>query len=170
MTATSRLQARAKRRLAVLERRRCDSRYVRVIGRFVREGLLFTNRDVPENEHPVAVADVLFAGELEPRLLELLPALIVKRPAMFRGVKALPQDLADAVRALRRDAEPPDFRGIPGRDVHGWVRRVGRKGKVPARLKAFRLRPEDQRLLSELSEKLDLSETDVIRRGLRALA
>jgi hypothetical protein len=41
---------------------------------------------------------------------------------------------------------------------------------VPARLKAFRLRPEDQRLLSELSQRLDLSETDVIRRGLRALA
>jgi hypothetical protein len=163
VTAISRLQSRAKRRLAVLERRRRDPRYIRVMGRFVREGLLFTNRDVPENERPVGVEDVLFAGELEPRLLELLPALIVKRPAMFRGLKALPPDLADTVRSLRRDAEPPDFRGIPGRDIHGWLRRVGRK-------EAFRLRPEDQRLLSELSEKLDLSETDVIRRGLRALA
>jgi hypothetical protein len=170
VTAISRLQARAKRRLAVLERRRRDPRYVRVMGRFVREGLLFTNRDVPENRRPVAVEDVLFAGELEPRLLELLPALIIKRPAMFRGVEALPPDLAEAVRALRHDAAPPDFRGIPGQDIHGWLRRVGRKGKVPARLKAFRLRPEDQRLLSELSQRLDLSETDVIRRGLRALA
>jgi hypothetical protein len=170
MMATSRLQARAKRRLAVLERRRRDPRFARVMGRFVREGLLFTNRDVPENRRPVAVEDVLFAGELEPRLLELLPALIVKRPAMFRGLSALPPDLAETVRALRRDAEPPDFRGIPGRDVRGWLRRVGRRGKVPARLKAFRLRPEDQRLLSELSERLALSETDVIRRGLRALA
>jgi hypothetical protein len=169
VTAISRLQARAKRRLAVLERRRRDPRYVRVMGRFVREGLLFTNRELRENKYPVAVEEVLFAGELEPRLLELLPALIVKRPTMFRSVKALPRDLAETVRALRRDAEPPDFRGISGRDVHGWLRRVGRKDKVPARLKAFRLRPEDQRLLSELSERLDLSETDVIRRGLRAL-
>jgi hypothetical protein len=43
------------------------------------------------------------------------------------GLKALPSDLAESVRALRRDAEPPDFRGIPGRDVHGWLRRVGRR-------------------------------------------
>jgi hypothetical protein len=47
---------------------------------------------------------------------------------------------------------------------------VGRKGKVPARLKSFRFTAEDQRLLEHLSKNLGLSATEVIRRGLRALA
>ena len=53
--------------------------------------------------------------------------------------------------------------------MHRWLTRVGRKGKVPARLKAFRFTPEDQRLLEHLAETLDVTETEVVRRGLRAL-
>ena len=64
---------------------------------------------------------------------------------------------------------PNAFRGIPGSDVHRWLSRVGRRGKIPARLKAFRFTPEDQRLLAHLAAKLDVTETEVVRRGLRAL-
>jgi len=170
VTTAAELQVRAKRRLASLERKRNEPRFRRVMGRFVRDGLLFSNAQLPADARPVAVKDVLWAGAVEPRLLELLPALIVKRPSMFTGLRALPPDLAETVRALGRDEEPPSFRGIPGWDVHGWLRRVGRKGKAPSRLKAFRFTPEDQRLLRTLAERLDLSETDVIRRGLRALS
>lgn len=163
------IQARARKKVQELRARRLDRRYQAVMGRFVREGLLVVNHPVAENAEPVAIADVLWAGEVEPRLLELLPALIVKRPGLFSDVTPLPADLAGAVAELRRDREPPTFRGIPGRDVHRWLTRVGRKGKVPARLKAFRFTPEDQRLLEHLAEKLGATETEVIRRGLRAL-
>lgn len=115
------------------------------------------------------MSDVLWAGEVEPRLLELLPALVVKRPSMFTSVKNLPPDLDAVVESLRRDMKPSDFRGISGADIHRWLRRVGHRGKVPARLKAFRFRPADQRLLEQLSKELGVSETEVIRRGLRAL-
>jgi hypothetical protein len=41
---------------------------------------------------------------------------------------------------------------------------------VPALLKSVRFTPEDLRLLEHFAQKLGLSQTDVIRRGLRALA
>lgn len=163
------LTARAQRKMRVLRAQRRDRRYVDVMGRFVREGLLIVNRPLPENTAAIAVDDVLWAGKLEPRLLELLPALIVKRPGLFTSVAALPPDLEAVVAELRRDREPPEFRGIPGRDVHRWLTRVGRRGKVPARLKSFRFTPEDQRLLEHLAAKLGLTETEVLRRALRAL-
>ncbi len=169
MMDRGRLQARARRKLHILRSRERDPRYQAVMGRFVRDGLLVVNHPLPDNAEPLAIGDVVWAGELEPRLLELLPALIVKRPGLFTSVAQLPEDLAEVVAELRRDREPPAFRGIPGRDVHRWLTRVGRKGKVPARLKAFRFTPEDQRLLEHLAEALGVTETEVVRRGLRAL-
>jgi hypothetical protein len=163
------LQARAREKYRRLERRRRDPRYLRAMGRFVAEGLLTTNQALPENEEPLRVDDVVWAGEVEPRLLELLPALLVKRPSMFVAAQALPEDLALVVRRLRRNLEPPAFRGIPGPDLYRWLPRVGRKEKLPARLKSFRFKPEDLELLRHLTESLGISETEVLRRGLRAL-
>jgi hypothetical protein len=164
------LQRRARRKLLAIQRRRRDERYQKVVGRFVADGLLHTNQDVPPYTHPIHVEDVLWAGEVEPRLFELLPALIVKQPSMFVDVSALPADLAQAVRRLRRNLDPAPFRNIPGDRLRHWLPRVGRVGAVPARLKSFRLKPEDLRLLSALAAQLGVSETEVVRRGLRALA
>jgi len=169
VTTPQELTARARKKLLALRSRRRDPRYVAVMGRFSREGLLIVNHPLPPNENPVALDDVLWAGEVEPRLLELLPALVVKRPGLFTGVASPPPDLASVVAELRRDREPPAFRGIPGRDIHRWLTRVGRRGKVPARLKSFRFTPDDQRLLEHLAKKLDVTETEVLRRALRAL-
>ena len=170
MTHGDEFKERARRRLTVLRRRARDPRFSNVMGRFTRERLLVTNRAFKPYKGALAVADVLWAGEVEPRLLELLPALIVKRPSMFVDTTSLPPDLAEAVKMLRRDQTPGEFRGIPGRDVHQWLRRVGHQGKAPSRLKSFRFKPADQRLLEYLTKELGVSETEVIRRGLRALA
>jgi hypothetical protein len=169
MKSAASLQARARKRLAELRKRRKDPRFLRVMGRFMHEGLLVTNEDIKPYEEPLEVSEVLWAGMVEPRLLELLPALLVKRPGLFRKVDELPADLAEVVRKLRRDQEPENFRGIAGSDVHGWLRRVGRRGQAPSLLKSFRFKPEDQRLLKTLSEQYEISETEVIRRALRSL-
>ena len=170
MTSADKLAERARRRLVVLQRRARDPRFLDVMGRFVHDGLLVTNREHRAHTNRLDVSDVLWAGEIEPRLLELLPALLVKRPAMFVDTKDLPSDLDGVVRCLRRDVIPKDFRGIPGADIHGWLRRVGHRGKAPSRLKSFRFTPNDQRLLEHLSKELAISETEVVRRGLRALS
>ena len=164
------LQRRAKRRMAQLDRRRRDPRYRRVLGRLVGLGLLTTNEAVPKARGQLDVADALWAAEVEPRIAELLPALLLRRPALFVDASALPRDLAEVVAALRRNQVPPDFRGVPGEKLHRWVGSVGRKSGPPSRLKAFRLQSSDIDLLERLRDELGITETAVLRRGLRALA
>jgi hypothetical protein len=135
----------------------------------VDAGLLTTNQTVLRYQEPLRVSDVLWAGEAEPRFLELLPAALAKRPSMFTETRQLPDDLRRVVRHLRRNVVPEDFRGIRGADIYRWLPKVGQKDKFPSRAKSFRLKPEDVRLLEHLTRELGISETDVIRRGLRAL-
>jgi hypothetical protein len=170
MMSANELQRRAKRRMAQLDRRRRDRRYRHVLGRLVGLGLLTTNEAVLKTRAPIDVADALWAGEVEPRITELLPALLVRRPALFVDTRALPDDLAQVLVALRRNAVPPDFRGVPGEKLHRWLSSVGRKSEPPSRLKAFRLQSSDLELLTKLRDELGISETAVLRRGLRALA
>jgi hypothetical protein len=164
------LRARAKRRYAELARARQDPRYRRVLGRFRAARLLETNYDVPDYRRPIAIGDALWTGKFEPRVLELLPALIVKKPSLFETLAELPKDLADVVTKLRRNENPGAFRGIPGPDLAKWVPRVGHRGKTPSRLKCFRFSDEDLKLLEELSRARGLSETATIRLALRSLA
>lgn len=164
------LQRRAKRRRSALSRVWRDPRYKRVLGRYVASGLLTTNTGIEPYRKPIKVEDALWAGRTEPRILELLPALIVKRPSMFLDVERLPDDLDAAVRTLRHNKEPDDFRGVSGAALRRWLPSVGHRGKLPSRLKSFRLQAEDVDLLERLSTELSLSQTDVIRRGLRHLA
>ena len=126
--------------------------------------------DLEPYRKPIEVADTLWAGRTEPRVLELLPALIVKRPSMFTDVGDLPDDLDAAVRALRKNSEPDDFRGIEGAALLRWLPSVGRRGKLPSRLKSFRFQTDDLDLLERLGEALGVTQTDVLRRGLRHLA
>lgn len=171
MTGTpSSLLRRARERQRRLDRLRSDPRFGRVLGRYVAEGLLTLNFPVDAHRERIEVADALWTGELEPRVLELLPAMILKTPAVFVDVRDLPPDLDDVVRTLRRDETPPDFRGIPGAAIRSWVPRVGRKDKLPTQLKAFRFGASDLQLLRQLASDLGINETEVVRRGLRALA
>lgn len=163
------LRTRAQKRLRAIERLEATPRFRGVIGRYVAAGLLTANYAVETNRRPMRIDDVLWAGELEPRMLELLPAMIVKRPSLFVDVTKLPEDLAAAVEALRRNQVPPDFRGLPGKSLYQWLPRVGRKGKVPSRLRAFRFSVEDSNLLEDLQQRFGVSQMDVLRRALRLL-
>jgi len=164
------LQARAARRLAVLKRKRRDPRYRRVLGRLTQAGLLSASEAFEPHRNALTISDVLWAGEVEPRVLEILPALVVKRPALFKSIGDLPPDLAEVVTALRRNEAAPDFRGLPGEAIARWVPLVGHRNKRPSQLRSFRLQADDVALLAELSTRLEISQTDAIRRGLRALA
>ncbi len=75
------LVERARARYAKIERQRRDPRYRRVLGRFVAAGLLNTNEQTVPQRGAIRVADALWAGEVEPRILELLPALLIKKPS-----------------------------------------------------------------------------------------
>lgn len=163
------LQRKAQRKHKRLERLRCDPRYRTALAAFVQAKLITTNLDIQAKKGPVALKDVLWAGKWEPRLLELLPAVMIKKPSMIQ-FKAVPPDLDKVLHQLRKNETPPDFRGIPGTKLQEWVPRIGHKGKLPSQLKAFRFRKEDVELLEEIAKVRGWTETDVLRAGLRALA
>jgi hypothetical protein len=169
MTDLADLQRRAKRKLAGIELQRADRRYHKVIGRLVAEGLLLTNKPIKAHRQPIEVKDVLWVGKIEPRCLELLPALLVKRPGLFTQTEVLPADLAAAVRRLRRNLVPEPFRGIDGERLLSWLPRVGRKGRVPSRLKSFRLHTNELEQLASLAAHFGVTETEVLRLALQAL-
>jgi len=164
------LQARARQQQRRLNRRRRDPRYRRVLGRLVAAGLLVTNEDVEPYRGRITVGDALWSAAAEPRILELLPAALIKRPSYFSDPENLPPDLREVVRALRRGQTPAAWRGIDGQALRRWLPLVGHKGKLPSRLKTFRLTPREVALLARLASELGLSQTAVVRRGLRALA
>lgn len=163
------LVERARARHAKIQRQRRDPRYRRVLGRFVAAGLLSTSEPTKPHRGAIRVTDALWAGEVEPRILELVPALLIKKPSFFEDRAQLPQDLAEVVRLLRRAEIPTEFRGIPGADLARWLPRLGRSGSVPSRLRCFRFSAEESRLLSELSRALGTTEVAVLRRALREL-
>jgi hypothetical protein len=162
------LQRKAQQKQKRLERLRRDPRYREAVGVFVHAKLLTTNIELESRKGPVALKDVLWAGRLEPRLLELLPAVMIKKPSMVEYGK-IPADLDRVLDQLRHNETPSDFRGIPGKKLQEWIPRVGHKGKLPTQLKAFRFRKEDVDLLEGLAAERGLTETDVVRAGLRAL-
>jgi hypothetical protein len=170
MSQAKSVTARAQLKLAQLNRRRADPAFLHVMGRFVAEGWLLFNQPVAQHQEPVQLADALRAGEVEPRILELLPTLVLRRPATFTGIDEMPDDLRQTVHRLRRGAVPEPFRGIPGEDVFRWLNALARCPRPLRVLRAFRLSPDDSRLLAALSKQHGVSETEIVRRGLRALS
>ncbi len=67
------IQRRARHKLRAIERQRKDPRFERVLGRFVAEGLLISNEQVRPYTGRIAVEDVLWTGQIEPRLRNLRP-------------------------------------------------------------------------------------------------
>ena len=165
------LQARARKRYQVLRRKQRDPRFRKVMGRFVAEGLLATTIEgIPTHDRRVPLDDVLWAGTVEPRIMELLPAVLVKKPRLLRLPKELPDDVAAVMHAIRHGKAAPSFRGVAPDRYLPWVTEVGRKGRSPSVLKSFRFKHEDVLRLSRLRRNLPArSDTEVIRMALELL-
>jgi len=172
MKKSESLQQRARRKLRQLERSRRDGRFLRAMGKLVGAGLLESSSpDVKPYDKSVLLADALWAGQVEPRILELLPAIVVKRPRLFVLPAVLPDDLNAVVRSIRNGRDHPSFRGVEPDSYLSWVERIGTRGKVPTTLRSFRLRPDDLARLHHLKRTLPASsETEVLRIALRHLA
>jgi hypothetical protein len=165
------LQARARKRYQALRRKQRDPRFRKVMGRFVAEGLLATTIEgIPTHDRRVPLDDVLWAGTVEPRIMELLPAVLVKKPRLLRLPEELPGDVASVMHAIRHGKAAPNFRGVAPDRYLPWVTEVGRKGKSPSVLKSFRFKHEDVLRLARLRKNLPArSDTEVIRMALELL-
>ena len=172
MTLTrNELQAAARKRHQALRRKQRDPRFKKVMGRFVAAKLLTTNIEgIRPHDKPVPLEDALWAGTVEPRIMELLPAVLLKKPGLIRVPKDLPSDVAEVVHAIRHGKQPPSFRGVAPDQYLPWVTEVGRKGKSPSVLKSFRFKHEDVLRLARLRKSLPArSDTEVVRMALELL-
>lgn len=156
---------KAKVKAQHLKQLRKDPRYLQVIGRLKHEGLL--EADVLSHRRKFLIEEALWVGEhIEPRVFELLPAIVIKRPGMMLFEK-LPEDLRKVVNAIKRGQPTDRFRNIDISSYSQWIPNLGRKGKYPKATKTFRFDLEDLDRLRKLSIKMGLNETETIRSLLR---
>lgn len=169
--ARNEIQAAARKRHQALRRKQRDPRFKKVLGRFVAAELLTTNIEgIRPHDKPVPLEDALWAGTVEPRIMELLPAVLVKKPGLLRLPKELPEDVAEVMHAIRHGKTAPRFRGVTPDQYLPWVTEVGRKGRSPSVLKSFRFKHEDILRLARLRKSLPArSDTEVVRMALELL-
>ena len=160
---------RAQDQAAKIRILRKEPRFLLVMGFLSAKGLLIGADVPPLPSVKVSIADAIWAGtEVEPRILEVLPAALIAFPRSFIGRQHLPPDLARIVAAIRRGWAPEtSFGGIqvvkmleaarrPLRDRR--AKAVGQK-KVP---KTFRLDPEICARLTRLAAARHVSATALL--------
>lgn len=103
---------------------RTDLRFKKAIAFFKAKGLLITNQQIPAwTGVRLDLEEVLWAGRnVEPRILEVLPAAILHYRAQFLGLKNMPKDLDQVLKAIRNNAEQgPNFEGIEYTKMKTWA-------------------------------------------------
>lgn len=159
------LKKRARESLRELNKIKKDFRYQKVIGRLIHEKLLIHGRILPRRD-PIILEELLWVGKYEPRVLELLPALLLKRPRLISITKPLPENLKQVIQEIKKGKAKTFFQGIMPHQYEQWISRVGRKGKYPGLLKTYRFNQDDLKLLAQLKEKWGGKEISIIRKAL----
>ncbi len=147
---------------------RLDIRYKNTMGFLVAKGLLYTNQNItPLPNARLKIKDVIWAGEqIEPRILEVLPAAICRFTKHFE--KNEDKELLAVIAAIKkRQEDGPDFRGIPYKKLTTWLNlnlkdkrtKTVNEKRIP---KNFRLKPETTIKLRKLAEINKTTETDFL--------
>lgn len=155
---------KAQRKVKRLQKLRQDTRYLKTIGKLRREGFLDV-RDVPEYRGQVFLQDALWAAELEPRIYELLPAIIARRPTFFTFMK-LPDDLDRVVKEIKAGRPVTPYQDIAPEKYNRWVSFVGGEKRTKI-MRSFRMDAEDLEILEKYSKKASVSQVEILHRALR---
>jgi hypothetical protein len=95
--------------------------YVKTIAWFCYLGLI-RHTDIKAQRCHVNLDEVFAAGALEPRILELLPAVLSLLPeAIEHRTPDIPRDLADVLEAIRQKKDYKNFRDIPVKSYLEWL-------------------------------------------------
>lgn len=161
------IQRAAIKKLQFMEHKRSDPRFMRTIGKLIQAKLI-VNPSYTTYKGRLTLEDALWAGQYEPRILELIPAIILKKPKLFE-IKDMPKDLMQTISDIRHNIATNEFRGVPSEKYLYWLDKVGHKGKQTSLIKTYRFLTEDVKLINELKKKINVSETQVIRMALSEL-
>lgn len=154
------------------QRNRHDPRFLNTMGFLVAKGFLKANFDVPHLPNKrLCIDDAIWAGEnVEPRILEVLPAAVLRLGKHFDLEFNQNKKLATTVEQLRlRQKTGDDFMKNPYEKIKVWadfplldkrVKRIAEK-KV---IKTFRLNPLALDKLQKIARETKCTETDVLEK------
>lgn len=100
-----------------------DDRTKRIIGFFVGKGLLIANDIKPTPSIKLNIEEVIEVGlEVEQRILEVLPAAMLRFPKSFMHWEKVPEKLNIVLDCLKNNLdEGPDLAGIPYKNLRKWA-------------------------------------------------
>ncbi len=154
------------------EKNRRDRRFLETMGFLVAKGFLKTNVEVlllPNKR--LRVDDAIWAGRnVEPRILEVLPAAVLRLGKHFDLDPAFHKELAEVIDQLRRHEEKGKaFYGIPYEKLRVWAEFPLRDKRVKPLtkrkvVKTFRLDPVAIENLRRVAEQKGCTETEIIEK------
>lgn len=154
------------------QKKRRDRRFLDTMGLLVAKGFLKTNLALPllPNKR-LRIDDAVWAGiHVEPRILEVLPAAVLRLSKHFDLDPEAHKELARVVDQLRRREENGDaFFGMPFEKIKVWAELPLRDRRVKSVsekkvVKTFRLDPKGLKRLREEAEKKGCTETEILDR------
>ncbi len=157
MTKNNLLEA-FKKKARRLKLNQKDVRFLRAMAFLKAKGLLDTNLNIkPRPQGRLEINDVLWAARnVEPRILEVLPAAILHFPKNFTGIDRVPEKLKKILVCIQHDDDEGfDFEGLEYKKMKFWANtqlndKRTRPIKEKRQAKAFRLSPRTLEILSDL--------------------
>ncbi len=158
--------------------KRKDPRFTKTIAVLKAKGLLETNLPiVPLPRLRLDINDVIWAGKnVEPRIIEVLPAAILHFPKNFVGLNDAPEEIREIIKRIKDGEEDGlDFAGIEYKKMKYWASMIlkdkrTRPTNQKRRSKMFRLRPESLMKLNQLVEsKRFRNQTEAIEAAIAGL-
>lgn len=140
-----------------------------VFGFLVAKGLLFAP-DIPHKPLvKLQIKEVIRIGlEIEPRVIEVLPAALLHFPKSFKNLKDLPKKIKIVLDHIKEDKlEGPSLAGIKYEDMKKWANMQLKDSRVvPVNkkriMKSIRLSPEAIKILKNKSKEAMISETQYL--------
>jgi len=137
-----------------------DPRFIAVAGALAAKKLLFFDQRYPAPKKKISIADILWVGEnLEPRVLEVFPAALLRFPSLFKAAKKLPHDLADLINCLKKQSSAgPLWRNIPYERLLFWTNASVADGRgVPLNqrkiVRSYRILPSSAKALAQIAQE-----------------
>ena len=114
---------RFKSKALLNKKNRNDPRFHMIIGLLKAKGLLDTNLNIPALPNVrLDLHDVIWAGRVvEPRILEVLPAALIRFPKNFFNFEALPNEIKEIVRCIQEDRPGNNFEGLEFKKMKFWA-------------------------------------------------
>jgi hypothetical protein len=171
---TSNIVTRAQRLSKLRSKLYKSDAYRIVIGHLAAKKLLLLDAKLPRPTRKMSVADALLVGSrIEPRVLEVLPAAILRFPSIFIDIGKAPKDLCQVLQLLT-SGKPisGEWRGIDIRRIAFWLNLPLSDGRsVPFKdrrvVKSFRLSPNTIKKIEELALLQGITHSEVIDRLLQ---